>query len=188
MNALLTCLCVAQEWGRLDSFERKSLRVSHPKGTQRSHYFLSLPYRFSVPLITSATLLHFFISQSIFPIRTAYLTLEGKREPSGDGTVIGYSILGIILSLVSGVLVLTVILIVGCFPRYRSIIPMASTSSIAIAAACHRPDEDIDAHLLPLRWSVVEWEGDLGHCAFSTEADDMRPGDQGRPLLNQEYA
>ena len=189
INSLLTCLRVAQEWGRFDGLERKALRVSHSRGIQRSTYFLSLPYKYSGLLILSATLLHWFLSQSVFPVRTSYLTLDGKRDPGGDGTVIGYSVLGIILSFSLGCITLIAILKFSYSYRYRSIIPMASTSSLAISAACHRPAEDTEAHLLPLRWGVVSWDGrrGVGHCAFSTKADRYRPK-RGQPQQNHEYA
>ena len=33
--------------------------------------------------------------------------------------------------------------------------PLVSTCSAAISAACHRPDEDSESHLLPVRWGFV---------------------------------
>lgn len=46
--------------------------------------------------------------------------------------------------------------------------PLASTCSAAISAACHRPAEDFDAHLLPVQWGVVS---DGNRCAFTTHRD-----------------
>lgn len=194
LNSLLTCLSVAQELGNLDNIERKSLRVSHPQGQQRSSYILSLPKKYSIPLIVLATLLHWFISQSVFPIRTSFVDWNGTRDHAKDGTAVGFSVLGIILSLVSGLVILLGVFASGFLRRYRSTMPMASTNSMAIAAACYRPPEDVDASLLPLRWGSVSWkaEGGVGHCAFSTEADDMRPsnddGKRGVPQQGHAYA
>lgn len=186
-NSLLTNLAVAQEWGHLDNKERKTLRVSHPVGRQRSSYFLSLPFRISVPLMLSTTLLHWFISQAVFPIRTAFIDHNDNRIHDRDGTCVGFSVLGIILSLMFGLLILAALISAG-YQRYRSSMPMASTCSLAIAAGCHRPDEDNDAHLLPIRWGPVSCEGDVGHCAFSTEADDMRPDGGESPKDGKTYA
>ncbi len=47
--------------------------------------------------------------------------------------------------------------------------PFASTCSAAISAACHRPEADNDAHLLPVQWGVVgQDETGLQRCAFTT--------------------
>lgn len=69
-NTLLTRLCIAVEWSHYGS-ERKPLRVSCPKGMQRSTYFLSLPFRYSVPLSAYLLLLHWLVSQSVFLARSA---------------------------------------------------------------------------------------------------------------------
>ena len=47
--------------------------------------------------------------------------------------------------------------------------PLASTCSVAISAACHRPDADKEAHLLPVQWGVI-CQDDLGRdlCSFTT--------------------
>lgn len=187
LNSLISCMAVAEEWVHLDGTERKSLRVSHPVGQQRSTYMLSLPMRFGIPLMILITILHWLLSQSVFPIRTAFVDWDGTNDHTRDGTVVGYSVLGIALTLACSLTILFSVLATGFFRRYQSSIPMASTSSLAIAAACHRPREDYDAHLLPLRWGVVSWEGSIGHCAFSTEADDMRPN-KGIPECYKAYA
>ena len=47
--------------------------------------------------------------------------------------------------------------------------PLASTCSAAISAACHRPDADKEAHLLPVQWGVI-CQDDFGRdcCSFTT--------------------
>ena len=64
-NALLTCLMIAKEWNTYGK-ERKTLRVSHPVGIQRSTYFISLPWRYGGPLMAANSVLHWLVSQSIF--------------------------------------------------------------------------------------------------------------------------
>jgi hypothetical protein len=95
-NSLLTCMSVASE---LDHYrlERKPLRVSAPVGIQRSSYFLSLPYRFGVPLIICSGLLHWFISQSIFFVRVVSYGVDGSEDPLGVTSRVGFSPIGIIL-------------------------------------------------------------------------------------------
>lgn len=66
INAVLTRMHVEREWlifGR----QLKTLRVSHPKGEQRSTYRLQLPYRWSIPLMIISGTLHWLISNCIYP-------------------------------------------------------------------------------------------------------------------------
>lgn len=42
------------------------------------------------------------------------------------------------------------------------------SSSAAISAACHRPETDVDAAVLPVRWGSVRVERPVGHCCFTS--------------------
>jgi hypothetical protein len=62
-----------------------------------------------------------------------------------------------------------------------SAMPMATTCSAAISAACHRPDADEDAHLLPVRWGVTDDSSAPNRCAFTTSRDVHSP------VIDDEY-
>jgi hypothetical protein len=64
-NGLFTSMCLAHEYSSY-SVCRKALRVTSPRGVQRSTHWLHLPYTYSVPLLAASSLLHWSISQSIF--------------------------------------------------------------------------------------------------------------------------
>lgn len=65
-NGLFTTMSLAAEWADFAK-ERKGLRVSSdPVGFQRAAYFLQLPYRYALPLIVTAGVMHWLVSQSIF--------------------------------------------------------------------------------------------------------------------------
>lgn len=66
-NALLTSFCVESEWQSY-AMKKKTLRVGSPVGSQRSTYFLSLPWRYGLPLMATFTILHWTVSQSFFLI------------------------------------------------------------------------------------------------------------------------
>ena len=83
-NGLLTSMLLSSEWSResgsslthshadmdLGYFLRpKSLRTTTPRGSQRSKYYLHLPYTYSIPLLVASALLHWLISESIFLAR-----------------------------------------------------------------------------------------------------------------------
>lgn len=64
-NKILTYMLLTAEYN--DYAEHcKPLRVSWPKGLQRSTYYSSLPYRYSIPLFVAHTALHGLISQRLF--------------------------------------------------------------------------------------------------------------------------
>jgi hypothetical protein len=47
--------------------------------------------------------------------------------------------------------------------------PLASTCSAAISAACHPPAADTEAHLLPVQWGIITPEvTEPQRCAFTT--------------------
>ena len=179
-NALLTTMVLSHRWGMFITKYRR-LRVSCPEGEQKSSYSLSLPYRYSIPLLLGSAVVHWLLSQSLFVVQTrgfAYTgdeksTAEGfARVPSLDGSVVGYSAIGMILSLAAiGVLAATLICmslshLPACskggetddMARGRGEIirmPIVSTCSATISAACQRRAEDEHLHLLPLQWGRI---------------------------------
>jgi hypothetical protein len=92
LNAFFACFCVESEWQSYavqhnykssrtwfgnyfcrynavdqgDVAQGKTLRVTSPRGQQRSTYFLALPVRYALPLILTSFLLHWALSQSLF--------------------------------------------------------------------------------------------------------------------------
>lgn len=61
--------------------------------------------------------------------------------------------------------------------RFPSGMPLASTCSAAISAACHPPlPEDEEAYRFPVQWGVVSQDiGGVGHCSFTTARDVEAP-------------
>lgn len=164
-NGLFTSMCLAHEYCNY-SICRKSLRVTSPRGNQRSTHWLHLPYAYSVPLLTASALLHWSVSQSIFFVGIdAYE--DGKLGWSKFG--LGFSVQPIILDIVLGSCMLLVLVGMG-FRKLQGEIPLASSNSYAISAACHRPEEDTDAALKPVMWGEVQTGSDseVGHCCFTS--------------------
>ncbi|KAI1090603.1 hypothetical protein F5B19DRAFT_462160 [Rostrohypoxylon terebratum] len=180
-NAMLSTFLVQREFSRMCRDQRKPLLVSEPIGIQRSNYFISLPLRFGIPLYTISGLLHWLISQSLFLARITAICGDDDPQACPGGQVdlansfstCGYSPFAVFITLlVSALLVLT---IVGMgFRQYPGTMSMASTNSMVISAACHVLEEDQeDGHLLPVQWGVVEINGGVGKCAFTTAPSDM---------------
>ena len=137
-------------------------------------------------MIASGTV-HWLISQSVFVIQSIAMAY-GKtfyRYPAYDSSLIGYSNIGMIYCLIIGSVMIIALVTLGLCNKYRPRIhggkqktdvqsytmPLVSTCSAAISAACHRPAEDFDSHLLPVRWGFVD-----GNCwCFTTSKDVSYP-------------
>ena len=64
--------------------------------------------------------------------------------------------------------------------RFKSSMPLAGSCSMAIAAACHRPEDDIDAAYLPVQWGEpsqpgLESKGEYAvrHCCFTSHPVEL---------------
>lgn len=165
-NGLFTCMLQADEWARY-GHRRRGLRVSTPAGKQRATYYLTLPYTYAVPLLLLSGLLHWLVSQSFFLVQITVYT-EGVEDASLDITTCGYSPIATLFVIIVGITMLAVAFGLG-FRRYPAGIPLASSCSAAISAACHPPSDDVDAAVLPVQWGVIEAASDgVGHCSFTS--------------------
>jgi hypothetical protein len=100
-NALLTIMLGAVEYDRY-GLTRKPLRVSWPRGAQRSTYYLSLPYRYSLPLLAVSALLHWFVSQAFFFVDIIPFEANGEPYTQGEVVTCGYNPVAIIFGIVIG--------------------------------------------------------------------------------------
>jgi hypothetical protein len=178
----------------------KPLRTSWPRpGTvQRSTYYLSVPWRYGLPLLAISTTLHWLLSLTFF------LVLSQRRDPgqnvisSPDVGQVGFSLFGLFLTLVIGASAFLGLAALAVRPL-RGEMPIAGSCSLAISAACHPPEDDMHASGERVIWGVVrsagrggdggvsgggltqfsrEISGDDGsgyvHCSF-TSKDVVRP-------------
>ncbi|KAI9723449.1 MAG: hypothetical protein M1828_004179 [Chrysothrix sp. TS-e1954] len=86
-NAILTRMLAGREWNEF-AYIRKGLRVStRALGSQRTTYFLQVPYRYGFPLLGLSALLHWLLSQSIFLVAVnRFNPLGDKLDLAGGGT------------------------------------------------------------------------------------------------------
>ncbi|KIX98119.1 uncharacterized protein Z520_06199 [Fonsecaea multimorphosa CBS 102226] len=180
LNGVLTSMWLASEWSNFAT-QRKTLRVSRPKGAQRSTHFLQLPYKAAVPLMVLSGALHWLISQSIFLAVVAEYNADGTLYDPIFIASCGFSPLAMIVVLVLGGVLVVATLGLGNMMRYDPSIPLVGSCSAAIAAACHQPNWDTDASLKAVQWGVIPGMADgdgVGHCAFSS--GDVEPVREGR--------
>jgi hypothetical protein len=148
-NGTWTCMLTMYEWTTYAFAPAKnaqSLRVSRPKGQQRSTIYLQLPYLYSVPLLIASMLLHWFLSRSVFITRINSHGLERYGNTSDGDKIIdalGWSPIPLICTLVLAFVMMLILWING-FRRYNASIPLAGINSVSISAACHRRIEETD--------------------------------------------
>lgn len=164
-NAQVTCMLLAAEYDDY-AVERKPLRVSWPRGDQRYTYYLTLPYRYSVPLLAASAILHWLVSQSLFYMEIIPFNLERNPQSNHALVTCGYSPAATILAIALGILFIVVLLLLGR-RRLRSQMPLAVHCSAAISAACH-PITRHDHAAQPIQWGEVT----LGAMS-STELTDI---------------
>ncbi|RDW78687.1 uncharacterized protein DSM5745_05539 [Aspergillus mulundensis] len=191
-NNILTNMLAASEY---DSYgiTKKGLRVSWPEinTSQRSTYWLSTPYRYSVPVLVLYTSLHWTLSQSLFYVQIVRYKWDQTAYWPGDfpDGQLALSPLAILVSILLGTLMVSLLLGLA-FRRFRSMAPLAGSCSLAISAACH-PGADEDAATAASR--EVKWgetavlpEGmdavdGVGHCSFTSKEVSV-------PLKERRYA
>ncbi|KAJ4358757.1 uncharacterized protein N0V89_003341 [Didymosphaeria variabile] len=117
-NGLFTTMLANREYAQY-STKRAALRVSAAKPGQRSTYFLSLPYVYSLPLMALSALFHWFISQTIFVSRVvSYNALDPDKPSRTQDSELGYSLYALIGTLVCGLVLVVAALVVGAVGRY----------------------------------------------------------------------
>ncbi|KAL9106846.1 MAG: hypothetical protein Q9227_008179 [Pyrenula ochraceoflavens] len=180
-NNIYTSLAQAAEWADF-AIDRKPLRVTTPRGQQRSTYWLHLPYRYAIPLMVASGIMHWFISQSLFLARIQRRTIPIDDAPPINNTSVtcGYSVIPIICSISLGGLMLVFVVALGLSRSIEGKMPFMGSCSAVISACCHRNlDEDRDVALKPVMWGAVDVpprvdcesekaEEEEGHCTFSS--------------------
>jgi hypothetical protein len=186
-NNILTSICLSSEYADYGTNKgRKGLRVSsRPIGAQRTAYFLQVPLKFGIPLVTASSVMHWIISQSLYLVKidsqwSPAMLVDAPRmrdaktnwrekyfNPDEKNFVtLGWSPLGVVL-LIVGLFLMMVSLLACGFLRFKSSIPVASSCSAAISAACHLGDED-EAALRPYEQEVQWGVSGVKHCSFSS--------------------
>ena len=89
-NAVLSCFLVQLEFSKMCA-RIKPLRVSEPQGIQRSSYFISLPFRYGLPLYMSSGVMHWLFSQSLFLARVTVFFPDGVVDQKSSFSTCGYS-------------------------------------------------------------------------------------------------
>lgn len=144
-------------------------------------------------MTVSFFVMHWLVSQNTFIIRVNKFDCNGNLERGWTTT--GYSFIPCFIgkkhfirikyfandnlkTVNLGFLLLIFQIIHGNLRKYPNAMPLAFSCSAAISAACHRPEADKEAHLLPVQWGVVEEttnDRNTKYCSFTTSRDVIAP-------------
>ncbi|KAJ6143548.1 hypothetical protein N7471_003001 [Penicillium samsonianum] len=156
-NNTLTRMLLAAEYNDF-GVERKPLRVSFPTGEQRSTYYLSVPYRYSVPFLILSTLAHWLASEALSFVQIIPRDIQGNLDRSRALHGVGASSVGLRIMVIPWLIVVVSFLIL-MFRRFKSAaMPIAMNCSAAISAACHPPPDDINPAEKPVMWGQADME------------------------------
>lgn len=157
-NNFLTRLLVGRGWA-MRSLQHSSLRVTAPKGRQRSTYRLQLPYRYSIPLMIGSGILHWFLSNTIYvfishgdyfaPLLedTSGSSYTDPSLPHGSTASVGYSVIALVTLIVIAFIGATIPLLLSRRRLPGSAVAVGCNSFV-ISASCHvsmlsKPEDDL---------------------------------------------
>ena len=164
-NRMYTCMSFSKEWNDF-GYRRRPLRVTSPRGAQRSTYFLSLPYRYLIPILSVSVATHWILSQSLFLVAIDVFDEQGNLDTSQSILTCGFSCIAMIFLVGIGWLVFIAGVGMG-LRRFREGMPLVGSCSAAISAACHPAADEPEVVLVPVKWGVVSVADGVGHCALS---------------------
>ncbi|RAL12545.1 uncharacterized protein BO97DRAFT_451934 [Aspergillus homomorphus CBS 101889] len=150
---------------------RRPLRVSFPEGQQRSTFYLAIPYRYSLPLLLTFTLIHFFISEGLFYVQILPYDLAGQPLEAAVLMTCAVSTIPLEIAMFLTIIILLVIWVLSGRRHKCRAMPFAIGCSVAISAACHPPPGDAGAAFKPVMWGAVKDGEDpavASHCCFTS--------------------
>ncbi|KAL4884465.1 hypothetical protein BJY04DRAFT_215432 [Aspergillus karnatakaensis] len=168
-NGTLSTMLAAAEYHTF-ALRRKPLRVSWPRGAQRSTYYLSIPWRYGLPMLAVSATLHWLLSLTFFLVLIDSRNSRQEITYSASVGQAGFSLFGLFLTLVIGAVALMVFCFLALKPL-RGSMPLAGSCSAAISSACHPPEDDTDASLKAVMWGKVVEDplSDRGALEFSRQ-------------------
>jgi hypothetical protein len=171
-NSCLTSMILIETWNSF-SQQHRSLRVTVPFGQQKSQYYLTIPYRYAIPLLLMTGTFHWLISESFFLVSLKALR-DTEIQPQDSVFGIGYSSLSIAIAAVI-FFSLIAILNTKSLHRYKVGMPVAGSCSLVISAACHKAEGEEAPQLGKVMWGVVKEQDkqSWGHCTFTREAVEL---------------
>ncbi|KAJ6161058.1 hypothetical protein N7470_004454 [Penicillium chermesinum] len=198
LNNAVSSILAMKEWCGYSlgsSKPSKGLRVTKPapNTAQRSSYFLSVPYKWRLPIMAVMAVAHWLVSEIVTPHQLEFVLQFTPRSSPMNRPLYSYEsniqwFLNMMVYALAADGFLCFMLIGLCFlMKFPGGIPLAGCCSASKAAACRPTGFDgKDAELPPdlafqeLKWGVVpspsEATSGIGHATFSTEVSPLEAG------------
>lgn len=115
------------------------LRVSNPKGAQKSTHTLNLPVRYAIPLMTMSGLIHWLMSQTLYLANVSVIKrgVDIHDAPKDDEiTTVAYAPSGM-MGLIVVALIMVIVLVTNAMRKFGGQMPIVASNSAAISASCH---------------------------------------------------
>jgi len=127
---LITCMLLSHEWSTY-AVRHKGLRVTAPRpySQQRDTYFLSLPYKYKIPLTLASVLTHWLVSSAFFYVHV-FVYRDGVLVPENEISDVGFSCAPMICILFFGFAFILAVVGLG-FRKFASSMPVASYCSVS---------------------------------------------------------
>ncbi|RFN51744.1 hypothetical protein FIE12Z_3947 [Fusarium flagelliforme] len=195
-NNILTRMLSERE---LSEIGRKfvPLRVSAPRGSQQGTHRLQLPYMWSIPLIAMSGILHWLLSNCLFPkVNIGYEAYPPYGESIWSGRGLGFSTLAVLITIAICFCAILIPIFIGRKKLSKDMVVFAG-NSVVLSAACHvmrlqtaKQEGDVDTALIQrgqaresdiaarkLRWGVVvPYQGGRpGHLSFGVAEQHLGP-------------
>ena len=190
INSLCTSMTLAYEWSQFSvtSCEKrghaKTLRTSLPTGQQRSSYFLQLPFRFAIPLITVSAILHWLVSQSIFLAVVTIYDEFGNLKQNFAVSTCGFSPIAMIYVVVVGVVLGIGTLVLG-WMRLDSGMTVVGSCSAAISAASHAGGDALASRITKQeRFDIIQGSLVWGEVSHHKSGETLVDGNNDFDPLN----
>lgn len=150
-NTFFTLMYVGEDWDMYGAYTattrhklrlaakkqtHRYLRVSDPKGSQKSTHFLNLPYRFAVPLIIASGLLHYLMSQTLYLANISVINRDGSLPRTDEITTVAFAPMGMV-GLIIIAIVMIIVLVANSLRHFGGQMPIVGSNSAAISASCH---------------------------------------------------
>ncbi|KAF4456361.1 hypothetical protein F53441_1520 [Fusarium austroafricanum] len=183
----------------------KALRVTKPRGQQRSTYRLQLPCRWSIPLLATSSILHWVYSNCFYLSNYEFYDSKIPYEIFEIDRGLQFSTVAILIAFSLSLLIALIPIILARF-NLSSDMVLAGSNSKVISAACHcvpirltdatskadtiaiQPLDPVEIGGSPLdvmatvklRWGDVSTENSDGHLAFGVLNQEVTDPIQGR--------
>jgi hypothetical protein len=114
-------------------------------------------------------------SQRAGIVQLLYSSVSLSKTPCSSKPFDNESLTVLCTGILVGIFLVLCLIGIGFF-NYDGTMPVVSTNSRAISAACHVLEEDERyGYLLPVKWGVVQRQNGVGRCAMSTAYDIKMP-------------